>query len=300
MAMYYAVEFPLEDSKSRGPYIVPENKVKVENGLIHVLWSVVNENGDVKEEFFEATNLKKGSKKDCGEFVDRLKKSREKADIRNKDGRSRKKPLKLDDYEDPDNLNSTGRPPVKKPRKALLPIQLNPPTGWKDLGTNFADKSDEENDDKDLDGHAVLARWKQNVAAKKQTNGFSRPNSKTETGSQNKSVSKSKKASKPFKGNEKKTDGSRSKTAIKKAREQAADSQSSEIGKSLPLEMRVIRHGRSGSRPVEFKMSVSRDSNFGRLRKQLAEMTGILPANQAIIIRGEEWIMEDCKLITEI
>ena len=58
MAMYYAVEFPLEDSKSRGPYIVPENKVKVENGLIHVLWSVVNENGDVKEEFFEATICK--------------------------------------------------------------------------------------------------------------------------------------------------------------------------------------------------------------------------------------------------
>ena len=62
----------------------------------------------------------------------------------------------------------------------------------------------------------------------------------------------------------------------------------------------MIRHGRSGSRPVEFKMSVSRDSNFGRFCKQLAEMTGILPANQAIIIRGEEWIMEDCKLITEI
>ena len=61
MAMYYAVEFPLEDGKSKGPPIVPENKVKVENGQTKVLWSVVNENGDLMEEYFEATNLKKGS-----------------------------------------------------------------------------------------------------------------------------------------------------------------------------------------------------------------------------------------------
>jgi len=29
MAMHYAVEFPSEDAKSKGPHIVPENKVKV-------------------------------------------------------------------------------------------------------------------------------------------------------------------------------------------------------------------------------------------------------------------------------
>ena len=86
MAMYYAIEFPLKDSKSREPYIVPENKVQVQNGEIRFLWSVVNENGDVKQEFFEGTNLKKGSQKECGEFVYCLKNSREKADTSNKDG----------------------------------------------------------------------------------------------------------------------------------------------------------------------------------------------------------------------
>ena len=46
MAVYYAVEFPSEDSKSRGPHIVPKNKVKIENGKTQVLWGVVNEHGD--------------------------------------------------------------------------------------------------------------------------------------------------------------------------------------------------------------------------------------------------------------
>ena len=58
MAMYYAVEFLLEDGKSKGPHIVPENKFKVENGQTQVVWTVVNENGDLMEEYFEATNLK--------------------------------------------------------------------------------------------------------------------------------------------------------------------------------------------------------------------------------------------------
>ena len=34
MVMYYAVEFPLEDAMSKGLHIVPENKVKVENGRL--------------------------------------------------------------------------------------------------------------------------------------------------------------------------------------------------------------------------------------------------------------------------
>lgn len=62
---------------------MPENKVKVENGWTQVLWSVVDENGDVMEEYFQATNLKKDSKQDCGDFIDYLKKAREKAEISN-------------------------------------------------------------------------------------------------------------------------------------------------------------------------------------------------------------------------
>ena len=61
MAVYYAVEFPFEDSKSSRPHTVPENKVKIESAKTLVLWSVVDEKGDVMEEYFEATNLKRGS-----------------------------------------------------------------------------------------------------------------------------------------------------------------------------------------------------------------------------------------------
>lgn len=99
MAMYYAVEFPSEDAKSKGPHIVPENKGKVENSRTQVLWTVVNDNGDLMEEYFEATNLKKSSRRDCGEFIDHLKEPREKAGISNKEERCRKKPSKLNDYE---------------------------------------------------------------------------------------------------------------------------------------------------------------------------------------------------------
>jgi len=69
------------------------------------------------EECFEATNLKKGSRRHCGEFIDRLKESRQKADISNKEGRCHKNPSKLNDYKNLENLNS---PPLKKPRKTLF------------------------------------------------------------------------------------------------------------------------------------------------------------------------------------
>jgi len=283
MAMYYAVEFPSEGSKSKGPHIVPENKVKVENGQTQVLWTVVDENGDLMEEYFEATNLKKGSRRDCGEFIDRLKESREKADISNKEGRWRKKPSKLNDYENLENLNS---PPLKKPRKILSD------EAWNDFRTNSVHESDED-DVEELDGNKVLARWEEKVA-KKRTNGFSRQN-KNKVRSQSRSGSKPKKANKPLKASE-----STAKNSVKKAREETAYSQSSEIGKSLALEMRVVRHGLDESEPVEFKISFSRLSTYGMLRKQLSQMTGILPADQLIIIKGEEWVMEDREVITEV
>ena len=87
MAVFYAVEFPLEDAKSRVPHIVPESKVIIyteENGSTRVRWNVVDQNGELTEAYFNATNLKKGTKKECDEFIDRLKKSREKAVISNK------------------------------------------------------------------------------------------------------------------------------------------------------------------------------------------------------------------------
>ena len=72
--------------------------------------------------------------------------------------------------------------PVKKPRKALFEVQLNSKNASKDL-KNFRRNSvvDEEEDEnnEDLDESIVLAHWKQNVAAKKKSNGFSPAQMKT-------------------------------------------------------------------------------------------------------------------------
>lgn len=39
---------------------------------------------------------------------------------------------------------------------------------------------------------------------------------------------------------------------------------------------------------------------YSMLRKQLSQMTRILPADQLVIIKWEEWVMEDCEVITEV
>lgn len=164
MAVFYAVEFPLEDAKSRGPYIVPENKIKVEDGSTRILWSVVDEqNGDLKE---------------CSDFVDRLKKSWQEAEISNKGGvRNCKKPSKLDDYDFPateclDDLDS-GKPPAKKLRKALE----------SGLFSNSDPEDELEPFDPEMEGNAVLNKWTKRAlsASEKKANGSSRQNRWGET-----------------------------------------------------------------------------------------------------------------------
>ena len=88
MVVFYAVGFPLENAKSRGPHIVPESKVNEENGSTRFLWKVVDENGELTEAYLKAICLQKATKKECGEFIDRLKKLRQKAEISNKLERS--------------------------------------------------------------------------------------------------------------------------------------------------------------------------------------------------------------------
>ena len=61
-----------------------------------------------------------------------------------------------------------------------------------------------------------------------------------------------------------------------------------------------VRHGLNVSELVEFKVSFPRHSTYGMFRAQLSQVMGILPADQPIIIEGDEWIMEDCKVITEL
>ena len=56
---------------------MPANKVKEENGTTQVLWSVVDElMGIIMEAYYEATCLKQGTKKECSDFFDLLKKNR--------------------------------------------------------------------------------------------------------------------------------------------------------------------------------------------------------------------------------
>ena len=133
MAVFYAVEFPLEDAKSRGPHIVPESKVKEENGSTRVLW-------------------KKGTKKECSEFIDRLKKSREKAEISNKSERRRKKPQKFDDY---DFEDLTEQPTAKKPRPEFHEFSLKN-VHAEDLQMT---ESDSEPFHQEAEEKAVLANW---------------------------------------------------------------------------------------------------------------------------------------------
>ena len=162
-------------------------------------------------------------------------------------------------------------PPLKKPRKTLYD------EAWNDFCTNSVDEVDED-DIEILDGNEVLARWEGKVA-KKRTNSFSRQNNNIDR-SQSRSSSKPKKANKPLRASE-----STVKNSVKTAREETVYSQSSEIGKSLALEMRMVGHGLNRSEPMEFKISFPRHSKYGMLRKHLSQMTGILPADQLIIIK---------------
>ena len=181
-----------------------------------------------------------------------------------------------------ENLNSASNaPPLKKPRKTLFD------EAWNEFSYDF-----DEGDIEEFDGNEVLARCEEKVA-KKWTNGFSRQNKNKER-SQSRSGSKPKQANKLLIASERKV-----KNSAKKAREETVYSKSSEIGKSLALEM-MVRHGLNGNEPVEFKISFSHHSTFGMLRKQLSQMTGIFPADQLIIIKGEEWVMEDREVITEV
>ena len=176
MAVFYAVEFPSEDEKLRGPYVVPEHKVKVENRSFRVLWSVVDEsNGDLKEAYFDATHLKEGTRKECGDFVDHLKKSREVAEISNKGGvRSCKKPLKLDDYEF-QGPTASGKPPARKARKPLESLFSNCPDP-----EELKLMEEVEPFDPEAEGNAALNKWKKKaLPASEKPNGHSRQNSKT-------------------------------------------------------------------------------------------------------------------------
>lgn len=298
MAVFYAVEFPSEDEKSRGPYVVPEHKVKVENGSFRVLWSVVDElNGDLKEAYFDATCLKEGTKKECGDFVDHLKKSREVAEISNKGGvRSRKKPLKLDDYEF-QGPSASGKPPAKKARKPLEPLFSNCPD---DEELELMEEL--EPFDPQAEGNAVLNKWKEKaLPASERPNGHSRQNSKTKKPLlKGNACPVKKRKTLVVKKSEQKAGGNEIKSAQKKARSNTADSQSINIGKALHLEMKLVVHWDKSDTPAEFTISVAPDTTFKGLKNKIAQTTRIAPNNQLLIVKGNEWQMEEQARVCDV
>lgn len=129
MADFYVVEFPNEaDPKSRGPHIVQEHRVRLDDNaagnVVEVKWNVLNSEGEVSEAYFTAISLHKGTRKACADFMDKIRRNREIAEVTNKEGRARKKSAKLMDQDDTDDLfalndswNLSG-PPRKKQKKS--------------------------------------------------------------------------------------------------------------------------------------------------------------------------------------
>ena len=84
MALFYVKEFPNEENeKSRGPFVTSSRKRKSKDagksselGAVEVKWDIVDCFRNLKEECYDGACLMKGTKKDCGLFVDRLKAER--------------------------------------------------------------------------------------------------------------------------------------------------------------------------------------------------------------------------------
>ena len=188
---FYVVEFPSEEEKCRGPYLVPANKVKEENGTTQVLWSVVDElMGSIMEVYYEATCFKQGTKQECSDFFDLLKKNREHVEISDKWGvRSRRKPAKLNDYEFEclAECSTSGKPPTKKAKKATTETPFN---------TCINERVDDsELFDPETEKKAVMKKWTKEVLSKSEkpkSNGFSRKNSKKVRSHQGKILESSK------------------------------------------------------------------------------------------------------------
>ena len=86
---------------------------------MEVKWDVMDSFGNLKEEYYDGVCLMKGTKKDCGLFVDSLKVNREQAEINNKEGRTRKKPTKLLDYA-ADPVEEVNSSPAKITQRVLI------------------------------------------------------------------------------------------------------------------------------------------------------------------------------------
>ena len=277
VTQFYVVEFPLENEKCRGPYLVPANKVEEENGTTHVLWSVVDElKGSIMEVYYEATCLKQGTKKECSDFLDLLKKNREQADI-----------SKLDDYEFEGlaECSTAGKPPTKKAKKATTGSPFN-------ICINEVDE-DMEPFDPETEKDAVMENWTKKALSKSEkpkTNGFSRQNSKS--------------AKKPPRENSRRQQRSQREEKInssqkKKARCETVEAQSNAIEKLMQKGMKLLLHSDNSDEPADISISVSPETTFEGLKRKISETTRISPGNQLLILKGKEWLMEKQEKISQ-
>ena len=249
-------------------------------GFYGKLWMKM---GSLLRTILRQKTLKKGTKKECSEFIDRLKKSREKAEISNKSERRRKKPQKFDDY---DFEDLTEQPTAKKPRPEFREFSLKN-VHAEDLQMT---ESDSEPFDQEAEEKAVLANWQKKAlsskAAKKQiTNSISRQNRE-----ESRSEEKRKPKAKKDKENE---DKGLSNAAQKKARSEIAENQSINIGKTVSLGMKLLLHGNETDKPVEFNLSVEPETTFKTLKNLIAKTTRIPSDNQLLVIKGQEWKMDE-------
>ena len=242
----------------------------------------MDENGELTEAYFTAKNLKNGTKKECSEFIDRLKKSREKAEISNKSERRRKIPQTFDDY---DFEDLTEQPTAKQPRPEFREFSLKN-VHAEDLQMI---ESDSEPFDQEAEEKAVLANWQNKAlpskATKKQiTNSISR---------QNREESRSEKRKPKAKKDKANEDKGLTNAAQKKARSEIAENQSINIGKTVSLGMKLLLHGNEAEKPVEFNLSVEPETTFKTLKNLIAKTTRIPSDNQLLVIKGQEWKMDE-------
>lgn len=287
-AQFYVVEFPSEDEKCRGPYLVPASKVEEEDGTTQVLWSVVDElKGSIMEIYYEAACLKQGTKKECSDFLDLLKKKREQADISNKGGvRSRKKPAKLDDYdfEDLAECSTSGKPPTKKAKKATIETPF-------DICIDELDE-DSEPFDPEVETNAVMKNWTKKAISKSEkpkTNGFSRRNSKSSKKPQRENSRKKQRSQREEKIN----------SSQKKARCETVEAQSNDIEKLMQKGMKLLLHLDNSDEPADISISVSPETTFEGLKRKISQTTRISPGNQLLILKGKEWSMEEQETICQ-
>ena len=168
-------------------------------------------------------------------------------------------------------------------------------------------ESDTESFDPEVDEKAILAKWKQKalssraVNMKKTANGSSCQNRESDKPLQQiiKSSSEKKTRKPQVRKNKEEEEKSKSKAAQKKVRSETAETQSISFGKTMSLDMKLLLHGKDTNRPVEFSIAVEPETTFKTLKSLIAQTTRIPPDNELLVVKGQEWKMDEYERICD-